>query len=484
MDRREFLKTSGLTAFSIQLPARRLALASDGAPADNTIHIGTALIEVGPQRFLSVTAYNGQFPGPLLRLKEGKRTTVDVYNDTDVPEQLHWHGQLVSDSVDGAAEERSPWIPAHGVRRLAFVPGPAGFRFYHTHVHAGSNLDLGQYGGEVGPLYIEPAHDPGSFDREVFLTLKEFEPFFSQGGDMPLDFLSPSAFDSRLKAQGEAAMKTALARGMKKGFEVGYRIFTINGRQLGFGEPIRVRRGERVLFHILNGSATEIRSLALPGHRFRVVALDGNPVPHPAEVPALWIGTAERISAVVEMSNPGVWVLGDLDDDDRRDGMGIIVEYAGAKGKPIWRAPPPFRWDYRRFASREREPPPPVETIEMLFAKDNAADQGFNRWTINGTAFDMRTMPISWRLRQGLRYRLRMKNASDDIHPMHLHRSRFELVRIAGAPTAGVLKDVVMLGGYQTMEVDFTADQLGLSLLHCHMQLHMDYGFMGLFETT
>ena len=67
---------------------------------------------------------------------------------------------------------------------------------------------------------------------------------------------------------------------------------------------------------------------------------------------------------------------------------------------------------------------------------------------------------------------------------MHLHRSRFELTRIAGAPTAGVLKDVVMLGGYQTMEVDFTAAQPGLTLLHCHMQLHMDYGFMGLFQTS
>ena len=84
----------------------------------------------------------------------------------------------------------------------------------------------------------------------------------------------------------------------------------------------------------------------------------------------------------------------------------------------------------------------------------------------------------------GRRYRLRLRNASDDIHPMHLHRSRFELTRIAGAPTAGVLKDVVMLGGYQTMEVDFTAAQPGLTLLHCHMQLHMDYGFMGLFQTS
>lgn len=39
--------------------------------------------------------------------------------------------------------------------------------------------------------------------------------------------------------------------------------FTINGRMLGQGEPIRMKQGDRVLFDVLNGSATEIRSLAL-----------------------------------------------------------------------------------------------------------------------------------------------------------------------------------------------------------------------------
>ena len=72
------------------------------------------------------------------------------------------------------------------------------------------------------------------------------------------------------------------AKSASKGFEVGYELFSINGRMLGHGDPIRVKQGERVLFHVLNASATEIRSLALPGHVFRVVALDGNPVPTPS----------------------------------------------------------------------------------------------------------------------------------------------------------------------------------------------------------
>jgi FtsP/CotA-like multicopper oxidase with cupredoxin domain len=59
--------------------------------------------------------------------------------------------------------------------------------------------------------------------------------------------------------------------------------------------------------------------------------LDGNPVPTQAEVHLLWLGTAERISALVTMNHPGVWVMGDLADDDRNHGMGIVVEYAGEK---------------------------------------------------------------------------------------------------------------------------------------------------------
>jgi len=60
-------------------------------------------------------------------------------------------------------------------------------------------------------------------------------------------------------------------------------------------------------------------------------------------------------------------------------------------------------------------------------------------------------------LHEGRRYRLKVRNASDDIHPLHLHRHSFELTRIGGKPAAGVIKDVVMLGGFQELECDFVA---------------------------
>jgi FtsP/CotA-like multicopper oxidase with cupredoxin domain len=80
----------------------------------------------------------------------------------------------------------------------------------------------------------------------------------------------------------------------------------------------------------------------------------------------------------------------------------------------------------------------------------------------------------------GRRYRL--NNASDDIHPLHLHRHSFELTQIGGNLTSGVIKDVVMLGGFQELAFDFVSDNPGPTLLHCHQQLHMDFGFMALFR--
>ena len=486
VDRRAFLRWTSLAAMSAAAGAGVATACSRPSPptgkADYTLRIGSGTVELAPDCIVSTVLYNGQFPGPLLRFTEGKRTWVDIHNDTDTPEQLHWHGQHVGVNVDGAAQEGTPDVPARGMRRISFVPGPAGFRFYHTHVVPGADLSRGQYSGLVGPVYIEPRQNPGAYDQEIFLTLKEFQPIFTRGGDMASDFLAGDE-DPDLKGKAESAMDASMARGDPHGYEVNYDAFAINGHMLGQGDPIRVQTGQRVLLHVLNGSATETRSLALPGHTFTVTALDGNPVPNPAGVPVLWLGAGERVSAIVNMTNPGVWVLGDLSDDDRADGMGIVVEYAGRSGYPQWSPPPSFKWDYRLFASPN--PPaaaPPDHTIEMLIEERNAADNGFNVWTINGTAFSMDANKPVLDLQRGKRYRLRFHNASDDVHPMHVHRHTFEITHVAGTPTGGVRKDVAMLGAYQSMDVDFVADQLGLSLMHCHQQLHMDYGLMTLFN--
>src|SRR5690349_7283483 len=129
INRRQFLTLSTASAVGLvtePLSPRRAEAASFFAPLrqgkpDYTIRIATGLIETAPDRIVSTTTDNGGFPGPLLRFREGRKAVVDVYNDTDTPEQLHWHGQRVPVEVDGSAEEGTPYIPAHGMRRIEFI---------------------------------------------------------------------------------------------------------------------------------------------------------------------------------------------------------------------------------------------------------------------------------------------------------------------------------------------------------------------------
>ena len=157
---------------------------------------------------------------------------------------------------------------------------------------------------------------------------------------------------------------------------------------------------------------------------------------------------------------------------------GIVVEYAGRTGAPQWTAPEAETWDYTLFG-RGGAAAEPDERIPLVFRAKWAGNRWVDHWTINGKEFP-KTDPILVR-NQGL-YRLIFDNQSDDAHPVHLHRHCFELVRVAGKSTAGVVKDVVLVPPRKQVEVQFRADNPGPSLFHCHMQLHMDHGFMALVE--
>ncbi len=475
--RRDFLRGgagllfTGLGGWAKPLPGRPRPWSSasmevPAKPADVTIRIGTVLVELAPHRIISTVGYNGSVPAPVIRLKEGKPVVVELINETDVPELVHWHGQLIPSEIDGSSEEGTPFVEPHGHRHYVLTPRPAGTRWVHTHVRAGADLHRSMYTGQFGLVLVEPAHDPGRYDREVLLVTHEWEAFFG-AEEMEEEEDENEKIDLNARTS---------QTGKENGLEVGYRLFSINGKALGYGEPVQVRKGERVLFRILNASATENIRLALPGHEFEIVALDGNPVPRPRKVHVLSLGTAERIDAIVEMNQPGVWILGTPEDDDRRRGMGIVVEYAGEKGPPRWVPPPREKWDYTLFGNNLPSSKPD-EVIPLVFRKIPGGRKGFNRWTINGKSFPhTETLHV----RQGRRYRLILDNRSDDAHPIHLHRHLFELTKVEGKNTSGVVKDTVLVRGFRQVEVDFVADNPGPTLFHCHQQLHMDFGFMTL----
>jgi FtsP/CotA-like multicopper oxidase with cupredoxin domain len=161
--------------------------------------------------------------------------------------------------------------------------------------------------------------------------------------------------------------------------------------------------------------------------------------------------------------------------------MGIVIEYANKTGTPIWTPPPKSLWDYTLFGDN-RPAGEPDETVPLVFGKVNGGTGGFNFWTVNGKSFENKDKPHI--LHGDRHYRFVFDNQTDDAHPVHLHRASFELVSVNGRATGGIVKDVVLVKGFAKVEVDVVPTIAGLSLFHCHQQLHMDFGFKLLFKVV
>jgi FtsP/CotA-like multicopper oxidase with cupredoxin domain len=452
IDRRGFLIGAGSAGMALGAAMGRAYTQITTAP-DHSLRIAPLRLELAPGKVIDTFAYNGTVPGPALRLREGRQVNIDIRNDTDVADIIHWHGLYVPSDADGAMEEGSPMVERGGTQRYTFAAKPRGTRWYHSHDVAGKDLTRSLYSGMYGFLIVEPANDPGRYDQEVLLAAHHWE--------------------------GSWVSMQDIRKGPPpdNGLEVMYASASFNDKMLGHGEPVRVREGKRVLFRLLNASPTENITLALPGHRFNVIALDGNLVPSPRAVDALFLAPAERADVIVEMNRPGVWIFGAIKEDDRKLGLGVVVEYAGQRGEPQWSAPLDAQWDYTIFGV-EKPVPAPDERLDLVFEKVPGGRGGYNRWTVNGKSWPA-TNPLFTTV-PGKRYRLAMTNKSGDNHPVHLHRHTFEVTKVGDKTTAGVMKDTINMTRFSTVEIDFVADDPGPTLLHCHHQDHQDEGFMGL----
>jgi FtsP/CotA-like multicopper oxidase with cupredoxin domain len=205
----------------------------------------------------------------------------------------------------------------------------------------------------------------------------------------------------------------------------------------------------------------------------------------------LRLAPAERASVLVEMNNPGVWVLGEVRKHVQALGMAAVLEYAGQSGAPIWNQPTALTWNFEQFAApaSSADTAAPSRLIPLVIESHFRGHGSMETWTINGNSYPQGGATP---LKQGERYRLQFINKSGDDHPLHLHRHSFELRRLGlpldptqrgGAPDIrGVIKDIVLVDAHTVAEVEFTADEPGATLLHCHQQNHMDLGFMMLFD--
>jgi FtsP/CotA-like multicopper oxidase with cupredoxin domain len=229
-----------------------------------------------PDVTVGAYAYNGQVPGPLVRVTQGDRVRMIVKNELPEPTSVHWHGIRLPNDQDGAADVTQPPIAPGQSFTYEFRVPDAGTYFYHTHTLADRQQALGLYGA----LVIDPKGRRPAFAKEAVLVLSEWT--VHDGQTFP-------------------AMELA---GMQPNY------FTINGKAYPSTEPLKVKVGERVRLRFV-GAGQFVHPMHLHGGPFEIVETDGNPVPPGARwrKDTILVGPGERYDVEFVAERPGRWLL-------------------------------------------------------------------------------------------------------------------------------------------------------------------------------
>jgi plastocyanin len=252
--------------------------------------------------------YNGQVPGPELRVREGDRVRVTLRNQLPAPTTIHWHGVNLPPAMDGPAGLNQAAVEPGSEFVYDFIAKPAGSRWYHSHADPALQVPMGLY----GPLIIEPRTSGPAYDRDYAYMMAEWDAE-----------LTPDV------ASGRAPR--GLKDRMLRGGELGADFFLLNGRMHGAVPPIGVKEGDRVLIRLMNAGSMP-HAFHTHGHSFQIVATDGNPIPEAARLTkdTVLIGPAERYDLAFVADNPGVWMVHCHMEHHMANGMMTLIAYEGA----------------------------------------------------------------------------------------------------------------------------------------------------------
>jgi plastocyanin len=264
--------------------------------------------EIMPGTTVRAWGYDGQVPGPELRVTEGDRVRVTLRNQLPVPTTIHWHGVNVPPAMDGPAGLNQAPVEPGTEFVYDFVATPAGTRWYHSHADPALQEPLGLY----GPLIIEPRVPTRAYDREYTYILQECD----------LELTPAVASGTAQRGPRDRLLR---------GGELGSDLFLINGHAHDAISRVKLAEGERVLLRFINAGHLP-HAVHLHGHSFTIVATDGNPVPEAAQLTkdTVLVGPAERYDLAFVGDNPGVWMLHCHMEHHMANGMMTLVQYDGA----------------------------------------------------------------------------------------------------------------------------------------------------------
>jgi plastocyanin len=265
--------------------------------------------ELQPGTTVRAWAYNGQVPGPEIRVREGDRVKITLVNKLPVGTTIHWHGLNVPPDQDGPAGLNQAPVEPGETFTYDFIATPAGTRWYHSHTDVATQVMLGLYGAFV----VEPKHGGEHYDRDYTYVMSEW--------------------DTELTPEVASGIAPRGPRDQTlRGGEFGTDLFLLDGKIHEGIPPIVVKEGDKVLIRLVN-AGTLAHPFHIHGHSFRIVATDGNPVPPAAQLTkdTVLIAPGERYDIAFDANNPGVWMVHCHIENHAANGMMTVIQYEGAK---------------------------------------------------------------------------------------------------------------------------------------------------------
>ena len=469
--RRSVLVAAGATGLLAVAP--RILRA---APAETDLRLtpapGRVPLVGGRSPETEMWCYNGQVPGPEIRLRQGERLRIVCDNHLKQDTTVHWHGVRVPNAMDGAPYVTQPPIEPGASFVYEYTVPDAGTYWYHSHAHSSEQIGRGL----SGPLIIEEPN-PLPVDHDIVWLLGDYrlEPDASIAG----------GFDNPME--------------MSMAGRIGNTV-TINGR---VPERFSVRRGERIRLRLINGAPARIFGLEFCNHRPLVVALDGQPIaPHAPDGGRVVVAPAQRIDLVLDMTG-------------KADGKSAVVDtfYGGLAYRLVdiaYTNEPPVRTSPLSTPAqlpRNTMPEPDVANARrhlvtltggmmsgmgmggmMGGGGMGGAMRGGAMWAINGVAVmndDMAHMKPILTLTRGKTYILTIDNQTAWYHPIHLHGHSFRVVTRNGKPTRyREWRDTVLIPPRERADIAFVADNPGDWMFHCHILDHQDGGMMAVIRVA
>ncbi len=450
-------------------------------------------------RSYTMFGFNGQYPGPMLRVPQGAHVVVRFHNALPLPSTVHWHGLRLDARFDGVPGLSQPAVEPGQSFTYQLVFPDGGIFWYHPHVREDIQQDLGLYGN----IFVQPSR-PGAWGpvhREEFLILDDL--LVGEDGLVPWGRDEPThaamgRFGNLLLVNGEPDWKLA------------------------------VRRGEVVRLFLTNVSNTRTFNLSFgAGARLKVVGSDLGNFARASWAESVVIGPAERYVVEVRFDAPGpVAIVNAVQGQDHMNGRFFpVVDTLGVVTVGQRRAEPDLATSFAalrtdRFVAdettallRANQGLPPERVLELrakwvglpfvterLMRVDSLYHNpvewagtmpGMNwatigpqaQWTLRDHATGKENHEIDWRFRKGDLVRIRLVNIRETLHamqhPIHLHGQRFLILAVNGVPADDpAWKDTVLVPAGAAVDLLVEMSNPGPWMLHCHIAEHLQAGMM------